>query len=77
MHAELNTRRAVPPHTIAGKWKLRTVFAALNKRGEIVLRIKKTNLVVMAFSQAKESKYSILLNCYLHCFKLHFDHSFY
>jgi hypothetical protein len=30
------------------------VSAASNKRGEIVLRIKKTNLV-MAFSHAKES----------------------
>jgi hypothetical protein len=30
------------------------VSAATNKRGEIVLRIKKTNLV-MAFSHAKES----------------------
>jgi hypothetical protein len=39
----------------AGKWKLHTVSAASNKRGEIVLRIKKTNLV-MAFSHAKESK---------------------
>ena len=29
--------------------------AASNKRGEIVLRIKKTNLVI-AFSHAKESK---------------------
>ncbi|CAN6235510.1 unnamed protein product [Urochloa humidicola] len=37
-----------------GKWKLHTVSAASNKRGEIVLRIKKTNLV-MAFSHAKES----------------------
>lgn len=37
-----------------GKWKLHTVSAAPNKRGEIVLRIKKTNLV-MAFSHAKES----------------------
>ncbi|KAG2573079.1 VAN3-binding protein-like [Panicum virgatum] len=37
-----------------GKWKLHTVSAATNKRGEIVLRIKKTNLV-MAFSHAKES----------------------
>ncbi|KAL6650972.1 hypothetical protein ACP70R_009897 [Stipagrostis hirtigluma subsp. patula] len=36
-----------------GKWKLHTVSAAANKRGEIVLRIKKTNLV-MAFSHAKE-----------------------
>ncbi|XP_062185164.1 VAN3-binding protein-like [Phragmites australis] len=35
------------------KWKLHTVSAASNKRGEIVLRIKKTNLV-MAFSHAKE-----------------------
>lgn len=38
-----------------GKWKLHTVSAASNKRGEVVLRIKKANLV-MAFSQAKESK---------------------
>ncbi|XP_020403833.1 VAN3-binding protein isoform X2 [Zea mays] len=39
-----------------GKWKLHTVSAASNKRGEIVLRIKKTSLVVMApFSHAKES----------------------
>ncbi|CAL5031232.1 unnamed protein product [Urochloa decumbens] len=37
-----------------GKWKLHTVSAASNKRGEIVLRVKKTNLV-MAFSHAKES----------------------
>ncbi|TVU15373.1 hypothetical protein EJB05_38891 [Eragrostis curvula] len=37
-----------------GKWKLHTVSAASNKRGEIVLRIKKANLV-MAFSHAKES----------------------
>ncbi|XP_066349909.1 VAN3-binding protein [Miscanthus floridulus] len=37
-----------------GKWKLHTVSAASNKRGEIVLRIKKTNLVI-AFSHAKES----------------------
>ncbi|KAL6903632.1 hypothetical protein ACP4OV_004445 [Aristida adscensionis] len=36
-----------------GKWKLHTVSAASNKRGEIVLRIKKANLV-MAFSHAKE-----------------------
>ncbi|PUZ47841.1 hypothetical protein GQ55_7G198300 [Panicum hallii var. hallii] len=37
-----------------GKWKLHTVSAVTNKRGEIVLRIKKTNLV-RAFSHAKES----------------------
>jgi hypothetical protein len=40
---------------VAGKWKLHTVSAASNKHGEIVLRIKKANLV-MAFSHAKESK---------------------
>ncbi|XP_062226070.1 VAN3-binding protein-like [Phragmites australis] len=37
-----------------GKWKLHTVSAASNKHGEIVLRIKKTNMV-MAFCHAKES----------------------
>nr|CAB3487520.1 unnamed protein product [Digitaria exilis] len=37
-----------------GKWKLHTVSAATNKRGEVVLRVKKVNLV-MAFSHAKES----------------------
>ncbi|RLM64392.1 hypothetical protein C2845_PM16G11970 [Panicum miliaceum] len=37
-----------------GRWKLHTMSVATNKRGEIVLRIKKTNLV-MAFSHAKES----------------------
>ena len=45
----------VASRRVAGKWKLHTVSAASNKRGEIVLRIKKTNLV-MAFSHAKESK---------------------
>ena len=55
-HASRNLTSRSPGTVMraAGKWKLHTVSAATNKRGEIVLRIKKTNLV-MAFSHAKES----------------------
>uniref|UniRef100_A0A453CBF5 Pleckstrin-like plant domain-containing protein n=1 Tax=Aegilops tauschii subsp. strangulata TaxID=200361 RepID=A0A453CBF5_AEGTS len=37
-----------------GKWKLHTVSAATDRNGKVVLRIKKMNLVMQAFSNAKE-----------------------
>ena len=40
----------------AGKWKLHTVSAATDRNGKVVLRIKKMNLVMQAFSNAKECK---------------------
>jgi hypothetical protein len=56
LHARETERFSLLARRPAGKWKLHTVSAASNKRGEIVLRIKKTSLVVMApFSHAKES----------------------
>ncbi|EMS59402.1 hypothetical protein TRIUR3_24836 [Triticum urartu] len=37
-----------------GKWKLHTVSAATDRNGKVVLRIKKMNLVMQAFSNTKE-----------------------